>query len=156
MRIAILGPLEIENGGGPEQVGGGRLRALLARLTLDAGRVVSASALVDAVWDDEQPADELHALQSLVSRLRRSLGDGELVVRTAGGYRLALDPEHVDALRFERLAAAGSAALRAGDHERAAATLREALGLWRGPRSRASPTSDASRRRQRRAWRICA
>jgi predicted ATPase/DNA-binding SARP family transcriptional activator len=133
VRIAILGPLEVENGGGPAQVGGGRLRALLARLTLDAGRVVSATALAEAVWDDEQPADELHALQSLVSRLRRSLGDGALVAQAAGGYRLALDPEHVDALRFERLAAAGAAALRAGEHERAAATLREALALWRGP-----------------------
>ncbi|HEY1540736.1 MAG TPA: BTAD domain-containing putative transcriptional regulator [Solirubrobacteraceae bacterium] len=133
MRIAILGPLEVENGDGPAQVGGGRLRALLTRLTLDAGRVVSATALAEAVWDDEQPADELHALQSLVSRLRRSLGDGALVAQASGGYRLALDPEHVDALRFERLAAAGAAALRVGEHERATATLREALALWRGP-----------------------
>jgi predicted ATPase/DNA-binding SARP family transcriptional activator len=132
MRVAILGPLEVHNGAGPTEVGGGRLRALLARLTLDAGRVVSASALAEAVWDDELPADELHALQSLVSRLRRSLGDAGLVEQGAGGYRLTLDPEQVDALRFERLAAAGSAALRAGDHDGAATILREALALWRG------------------------
>ncbi len=129
MRVAILGPLETDAG----ELGGGRLRALLARLTLDAGRVVSASALADAVWDDEQPADGLHALQSLVSRLRRSLGDGALVEQGAGGYRLAVEPDAVDAVRFERLAAEGSAALHAGEHERAAAILRDALALWRGP-----------------------
>ncbi len=129
MRVAILGPLETDAG----EVGGGRLLALLARLALDAARVVSATALADAVWDDEQPADELHALQSLVSRLRRSLGDGALVEQGAGGYRLAIEPDAVDALRFERLAAQGSAALHAGEHERAAAVLRDALRLWRGP-----------------------
>ncbi len=42
-------------------------------------------------------------------------------------------PDAVDAQRFEALAAAGAAALRAGDPTRAAATLREALALWRGP-----------------------
>ena len=129
MRVAILGPLETDAG----EVGGGRLLALLARLALDAGRVVSASALADAVWDDEPPADELHALQSLVSRLRRSLGDGALVEQGAGGYRLAIEPDAVDALRFERLAAQGSAALHASEHERAGAILRDALRLWRGP-----------------------
>ena len=44
-----------------------------------------------------------------------------------------MEPDAVDAHRFERLAAAGTAALRAGDPERAAATLRDALALWRGP-----------------------
>ena len=49
----------------------------------------------------------MHALQSLVSRLRRALGDAALVAQTPGGYRLALEPADVDAHRFERLAARG-------------------------------------------------
>ena len=77
VRVSILGALQIERDGRPVEVAGGRLRALLARLALDAGRPVSVGALVDAVWDDELPADEQHALQSLISRLRRSLADGE-------------------------------------------------------------------------------
>jgi predicted ATPase/DNA-binding SARP family transcriptional activator len=133
VRVALLGPLEIEADGSRVDVGGSRLRALVGRLALDAGRTVSTSALVDAVWDEDRPADEVHALQSLVSRLRRSLGDAALVAQAPGGYRLALDPAAVDAHRFERLARDGAAALRAGDVDRAAAILRDALALWRGP-----------------------
>ncbi len=69
------------------ELAGGRLRALLTRLALDAGRPVSTGALVDAVWDNDLPADEQHALQSLVSRLRRSVGDA--LEAAPGGYRLA-------------------------------------------------------------------
>jgi predicted ATPase/DNA-binding SARP family transcriptional activator len=123
--VGLLGPLEVEGDG--RRVGGGRLRALLARLALDAGRPVTVGRLVDAVWEDELPADETHALQSLVSRLRRALGDGRLAA-APGGYVLHAE---VDAQRFEALAAEGHAAL--GDPERAARPLGDALGLWRGP-----------------------
>ena len=133
LKVGILGALQVERDGRPVEVAGGRLRALLARLALDAGRPVPVGALVDAVWDNELPADEQHALQSLISRLRRSLGDGDVIAPAPGGYLLAVEPEAVDAHRFERLAAAGAAALRAGDPERAAAGLRDALALWRGP-----------------------
>jgi DNA-binding SARP family transcriptional activator len=127
MIVGVLGPLEVEGDG--RRVSGGRLRALLARLALDAGRPVTTGRLVDAVWEEDLPADQVHALQSLVSRLRRALGDGALAA-APGGYRL--DAE-VDAQRFERLAAEGHVALAAADHERAARLLREALALWRGP-----------------------
>jgi DNA-binding SARP family transcriptional activator len=133
VRVGVLGPLEIDQDGRRIVVGGARVRALLARLALDAGRPVSVGALVDAVWEEEPPADEAHALQSLVSRLRRSLGSASLVTPSAGAYALALEPDAVDVNRFERLASAGGAARRAGDHDRAGRVLREALGLWRGP-----------------------
>jgi DNA-binding SARP family transcriptional activator/pSer/pThr/pTyr-binding forkhead associated (FHA) protein len=132
VRVGLLGPLEVVDGERPVEVGGARLQALLMRLALDAGRTVSRGGLVDAVWEDDVPADEVHALQSLVSRLRRALGDAALVAQTPGGYRLALDPAAVDAHRFERLARDGAAALRDGDPARAAQGLGEALGLWRG------------------------
>jgi predicted ATPase/DNA-binding SARP family transcriptional activator len=121
--VRILGPLEVEGAA----VGGGRLRALLARLALDAGRPVTAGALVDAVWDTELPADQTHSLQSLVSRLRRALGDADAVAQVPGGYVLSAE---VDAHRFETLAAEGAAE---PDPERSARLLREALELWRGP-----------------------
>ena len=133
VRVGFLGPLEIVDGERPVEVAGARLQALLMRLALDAGRTVSRGGLVDAVWEDEVPADEVHALQSLVSRLRRALGAAALVAQTPGGYRLALDPADVDAHRFERLARDGAAALREGDPAGAARLLGEALGLWRGP-----------------------
>src|SRR4051794_37260204 len=130
MRVGVLGPLEVERDGERVAVGGGRLRALLACLALDAGRPVTTGRLVDALWEDDLPSDQVHALQSLVSRLRRALGNGSLVAPAPGGYRLDVE---VDAHDFEVLAAEGGDARRANDHARAARILREALGLWRGP-----------------------
>ena len=133
VRIGILGPLEVRHNGQLVEIGGTRLNALLARLAIDAGRPVAATTLADAVWEGDLPSDEVHALQSLVSRLRRALGGGARVVQSAGGYQLAVDPEGVDARRFEQLAAEGARSLREGDPERAREVLGDALALWRGP-----------------------
>ena len=134
MQIDVLGPLEVRDAGGRlVAVTGARLRTLLVRLALGAGRPVSVAALVDAVWGDEPPVDEANALQTLVSRLRRTLGSPETVIQSLAGYRLAVEPEHVDAFRFERLVAEGARALRAGETRDAARSLALALGLCRGP-----------------------
>lgn len=132
MEIAYLGPLEVRDGGRLVPVPGQRLQRLLTRLAADAGRPVSVGALAEAVWGDEVPSDPMNAMQSLVSRLRRTLGRPGLVEQSGAGYRLAVEPDAVDACRFERLAAAGRDQLSRGRHAEAAATLREALALWRG------------------------
>ncbi|MBB5869772.1 putative ATPase [Allocatelliglobosispora scoriae] len=117
MEISLLGPLQVRlDDGSVVDVGGARLRALLIRLALDAGRVVTQSALVDAVWADDPPANAVNALQALVSRLRRG---GVPIEGLSAGYRLAVPADAVDAHRFERLIAAGD--------------LDRALALWRGP-----------------------
>ncbi len=132
----MLGPLRLGGGGaGAVELGGVRLRMLLVRLALDAGRVVSTTALIDGLWGEDPPADATNALQSLVSRLRRGLrgvADG-LVESHPAGYRLAVAAEDVDTHRFERLAARGRAQLGAGRPAEAAETLRAALDLWHGP-----------------------
>ncbi|GII96125.1 BTAD domain-containing putative transcriptional regulator [Sinosporangium siamense] len=133
VRVGVLGPLTLETAAGPVRVGGARLRVLLARLVLDAGRPVRQSTLAEALWGEAAPGGHLHALQSLVSRLRGVLGDPGLVVSGPAGYRLAVGPEAVDAVRFERLAREGRLALARSRPAEAAAALREALGLWRGP-----------------------
>ncbi len=134
MQVGILGPLEVRDSSGRlVDVAGTRLRALLVRLALDAGRPVSVANLVDAVWGDRPPADEANALQTLVSRLRRALGDADSVVQSPAGYRLVLDRDDLDANRFERAAADGASALRAGDPATASTLLSEAVALWRGP-----------------------
>jgi predicted ATPase len=92
---------------------------------------VTATSLADAIWDGAPPRDEIHALQSLVSRLRRALGDGEAILPSGDGYRLQVEPDDVDAGRFERLAGVGRAHLRDGDPQRAREVLAEALALWR-------------------------
>ncbi|WP_158887088.1 BTAD domain-containing putative transcriptional regulator [Amycolatopsis anabasis] len=132
MLFGILGAVEARTpGGDPIALGGPRPRSLLAMLLLDAGRMVTAERLLDGIYGDEPGS--ANALQSQVSRLRRSLGDANLIELRPAGYRLAADPEDVDAHRFERLAREGHRALTAGEHRRAATLLREALDLWRGP-----------------------
>ncbi|OLB76213.1 MAG: hypothetical protein AUI14_19370 [Actinobacteria bacterium 13_2_20CM_2_71_6] len=132
MRIGILGPLVVHgDDGGEVEIDGARLRTLLIRLALDPGRTVSTDALVDAVWPDAPPAGAGNALQALVSRLRRALPEPTRLAGAPGGYRLDLAGRDVD--EFERLAAAGRAALAGGDPRRAAGLLGEALALWRGP-----------------------
>ena len=134
MDVGILGPLAVRDASGAAvEVAGARLRALLCRLALDAGRAVSVGALVDAVWGDEPPADAANALQALVSRLRRTLGEAAPITQSAGGYRLAISRDDVDAFRFEELVTSGGRALRAGDAADAAAQVDDALQLWRGP-----------------------
>ncbi|MDL4817164.1 BTAD domain-containing putative transcriptional regulator [Actinomadura opuntiae] len=131
MRVAILGPLSVTDQSRDVAVGGARLRVLVVRLALEPGRAVAVDSLVRAVWPDGGPTDRVHALQALVSRLRRVLPEGRLR-SLSGGYVLDVPSEAVDALSFERLARDGARALREGDAVRASAVLREALELWRG------------------------
>ncbi|MFC0861347.1 BTAD domain-containing putative transcriptional regulator [Sphaerimonospora cavernae] len=136
MRFGILGPVEARpddaaSDAAPVAVGGPKVRALLTVLLLAGGRVVTTEQLIDGLYGAEPPAGAVNALQAQVSRLRRVLG--ELVVRHPAGYLLAVEPDDVDALRFEHLAAEGRRVLSAGDHAGAVECLRRALGLWRGP-----------------------
>lgn len=128
----ILGPLEVLGDGAPVAIGGAKHRALLAALLLHANEVVSTDRLIDDLWDEQPPASAANALQVYVSGLRKALGTA-LIVTRAPGYVLVVEPEAIDALRFERLAAEGRAALAGEGFEDAAAALHEALALWRGP-----------------------
>jgi len=136
MRVGILGSTEVRGPDGREvAVPGPRARALLAVLALEAGRTVTTTRLIDAVYGDTVPANAANALQSQISRLRQALRAGPLpdpIEFRPGGYLLAVEPDDVDAHRFTRLAGAGRAALAGGDPQRAAGLLREATALWRG------------------------
>lgn len=133
MRFGVLGPLQVWSAGGePVGIGGPRPRALLVMLLLDAGRVVGVDRLVAGQYGDRPPAGAAGAVQTHVSRLRRVL-PADLVEHHPGGYRLAVDPDDVDVHRFERLVRQGRDHLAGDDPAGAAAALREALALWRGP-----------------------
>ncbi|MET0134298.1 MAG: BTAD domain-containing putative transcriptional regulator, partial [Kibdelosporangium sp.] len=130
LRVTLLGELRVSRGDVPLHVPGPRLRNLLVRLALAGGRAVEPAVLVDAVWGDEPPSSPSSALQMLVSRLRRALGPGEVVIRAVDGYRLAVDAADVDVPRFEQLVSSGRRRLSAGDPASAGAALAEALALW--------------------------
>ncbi len=140
VEFRILGPLEISRDGKPVEPGGKKQRALLAILLLNANEVVSSDRLIEELWGESAPETAPKALQVHVSQLRkelepeRSAGDpGRLLITRSPGYMLVLEPEQLDLNRFDRLARDGREALGAGDPERAAELLREALSLWRGP-----------------------
>lgn len=148
MRFGILGGLDLRtDDGAPVDPGGPRPRALLTLLLLDAGQGVSAERLTDGLYGAQPPAGAANALQSQVSRLRRRLAPHAAIEATPTGYRLAVPPDAVDLHRFEELTGRGRAALAAGDHSGAAALLREALALWRGPALPDLPDAHAERTR---------
>jgi predicted ATPase/DNA-binding SARP family transcriptional activator len=133
--FGVLGPVEVRPAAGAPVQLAPSVRALLARLALAPGRVVSVDALTDALWGEDLPADAGNALQLRVSKLRRALVAagvrGDVLVTQAPGYRLAVYPGEVDALRFEELVRrARSLTAEPAD---ALAVLDEALALWRGP-----------------------
>ncbi|WP_345203414.1 BTAD domain-containing putative transcriptional regulator [Fodinibacter luteus] len=138
MDFSVLGPLRVEGSRGTIEIRGAKERLLLARLVAAGGRLVPTSELVDTLWGEEPPASAAKSLQTFVLRARNALepdraGTPTLLLTEGPGYRLALDPSQVDAERFARLARIGERALADGRPEHAAATLTEALALWRGP-----------------------
>src|ERR1700744_1851784 len=110
MELGVLGPLQVRQDGTPVTIPGAKPRAILTMLGLHGGSVVSADALVELLWGDDPPRTADKALQTHISLLRRTLGDG--FVLTAGtGWTLA--ESGVDAARYKtapRLGRAGAAA----------------------------------------------
>ena len=133
MEFGILGPLEVRVDGHAVPLGGARPRAVFAVLALNANRPVSAERLALALWGEDVPPSAVKTVQVYVARLRKVLDDPEVLVTTPAGYRLRVRPGELDAEHFESLVADGRAALAAGRGDDAAAALREALELWRGP-----------------------
>jgi class 3 adenylate cyclase/DNA-binding SARP family transcriptional activator len=118
VQYQLLGPVEALVEGRAVELGGPRQRGVLVVLLTQAGSLVAASRIIDAVWGD-------------VSQLRKALGRDAIETRGAG-YMLRVEPDALDLHVFERLARAGSVALHDGRFEEAAGVLREALALWRG------------------------
>jgi predicted ATPase/DNA-binding SARP family transcriptional activator len=132
VRYGILGPFLLVGADGEPRMATARAREILAMLALHAGEVLTRERLIDALWGEELPANPGNALQQRIVHVRRLLHDAEALETAPGGYRLAVEPDAVDAGRFERLRTAGAAALQAGDHAGASAALTAALGQWRG------------------------
>ena len=140
MEFRVLGPLEVRDNDEALVLGGAKQRSLLAILLLNANQVVSTDRLIDELWGSEAPETAAKALQGHVSQLRKALepdrdrgGAGRVVITRSPGYLMRVGPGQLDIERFERAAAAGRAALAAGQFAGASVTLREALELWRGP-----------------------
>jgi DNA-binding SARP family transcriptional activator len=132
LEFRILGPFEARQDGEVVRIGGPKQRALLAILVLSANQPVSVDRLIEELWGGAPPGSAAHSVEVYVSQLRKALGDPGAIITQRPGYRLQVEPEHIDLHRFESLVAEGRDAVAAGNPEPGAARLSEALGLWRG------------------------
>ncbi|OBK93883.1 BTAD domain-containing putative transcriptional regulator, partial [Mycobacterium sp. 1165178.9] len=98
-------------------------------LGLHGGSVVSAHTLVELLWGEDPPRTAVKALQTHISALRRTLGDG-FVLTEGAGWTLA--ESEVDASLYTSAARSGREAAAAGDNSQAVTRFEEALALWRG------------------------
>jgi len=136
MEFRILGPLEATSEGRSVVLPGSRERTVLALLLVSAGRVAPSERLIEELWGERPPDRAADALRVFVSRLRKALrtaGADEVIVFRPPGYLLEVVEDSVDAARFEALVSRGRDEARHGRHEVAAASLSQALALWRGP-----------------------
>ena len=96
LEIRVLGPVEIVWNGRPVDIGGVKTRALVARLLIDRGLVVSVDRLVDSLSSDREGGGAEIALRSTISRVRKRLRDagvpGDVIVTRAPGTCWASPP----------------------------------------------------------------
>nr|BAN83931.1 putative AfsR family transcriptional regulator [Streptomyces olivoviridis] len=141
LRFGLLGPPVLYDRYDPDDtvseqpvrvIGSPKVRALLAALLLEAGRVVSVESLKDALWGGAPPASAQASLHNHVTRLRRLLDDPERLRAVAPGYLLRVNGGELDVHVFDARVAQARAAHARGDWERVVETCTAALTLWRG------------------------
>ena len=146
MEFRLLGALEVAarrraRSGSPARCNDASSPSLLVQ----ARTVVSADRLVDVLWGSQAPVDARQSLWTNVARLRRALagpqtGRGRLLLTRPPGYLLDVEPEQVDAGRFEALAAAGTTS-RSRIRAARARCWTGRSGCGAVPRCRSSPRS---------------
>lgn len=129
VELGVLGPLQVRQGGTTVGIPGAEPRAILTMLALHDGSVVPAATLIELLWGEDPPRTAAKALQTHISSLRRTLGDGFVLTQGTGWVLAASE---VDATRYRSAARLGRAAAAAGDTSQAVARFEEALALWRG------------------------
>jgi len=139
LEFRILGLLEVLAGGRRLELKAPKKRALLGLLVVNRNEPVTTDRLIDELWDGKPPTRALAALQVYVSDLRKLLEPtrtreaAPAVLRSSSlGYVLDVEEGACDVDLFARLHEDGRRLL-AEAPDRAAATLREALGVWHGP-----------------------
>ncbi|MFI1168017.1 BTAD domain-containing putative transcriptional regulator [Streptomyces sp. NPDC020801] len=133
LSLKILGPLEGWEGERRLRLGGVVNERVLAMLLLEAGRVVPASRLIQAVWDQEPPLTALAQIRKAVADLRRRISSGRsLIVTEPCGYRAVVDEVQLDLRVFDAEVRQAQKAYKEGELHIAIAHLMTGLDLWRG------------------------
>jgi DNA-binding SARP family transcriptional activator len=131
MEFRILGSFEVVGSMGLVDLRGAKRRGLLACLVVHAGHPMSTDRLVEELWGAGGSEGAARTVQTYVSQLRKLMSrDALQLVTNPGGYMLEVDPESVDACRFEQGLTAASTETAP---TRRLTVLESALALWRGP-----------------------
>jgi DNA-binding SARP family transcriptional activator len=143
VEINVLGTLEVTIAGISVVPTAKKPSQILAMLALNAGHVVTATSLMEEVWDLNPPRSAASTIQTYILQVRRKLraalltaGYGtanDILTTRRNGYLLDVAPDDVDAARYERLSANGRRAMTEGDYRAASRVLHTALNIWRGP-----------------------
>src|SRR5260370_35738968 len=140
LRIGVLGPLRVWRGETAVDLGPVQQRVVLAVLALQAGRAVGRQQVINAVWGDTPPRHAVNLVQRHVSGLRQVLepdrpgrAPSGLLNWTDVGYLLTLPAGALDLHEFDSDVGRARSARAAGHLREAAAGLRSALDLRRGP-----------------------
>lgn len=145
MLVRLLGATSVRRGDGEwSPIGSRAVRSLLAGLATHPNTTVSIDTLTGWVWGEDLPARPQAALQTVASRLRtilrEALPDTSTSTSTSsvaveavpGGYLLRIDPDLIDATRFETLLRHARTTTRTEHPPAAIARYDEALALWDG------------------------
>jgi predicted ATPase/DNA-binding SARP family transcriptional activator len=118
VQVRLLGGVAaVSESGDTLDIGPAKCLTVLAALALEVGDAVPVVRLIDVIWREEPPRTADKTLQGYVAQLRRGIGH-DAVSRVGAAYRLELDPERVDVVRFRRRLASGD--------------IDGALALWSG------------------------
>ncbi|MGR6914371.1 BTAD domain-containing putative transcriptional regulator [[Actinomadura] parvosata] len=135
LEIRFLGPWQVLAGDEPVRLTGQRRIGVLARLALNSGQALHTERILTDIWGESSAATVAKQLHIVISKLRETLGPHtteEIIQTMSGGYRLALEPDHIDAHLFARLVKRARTAHAQGGKAAADALFRTALQLWRG------------------------
>lgn len=133
----VLGPIQVTGPLGAVSIPAARERATLSQLIFNAGKVVSADRLAEAVWGYSAPRTAKTQIQICISKLRRALegvGLPDRILTVSPGYRLVAHEDEIDLFVFERRVAVALKTIRQRPGPRllaeAVTSARQALALF--------------------------
>lgn len=131
LEITLLGGVAITRGGKPVTgLGTRKAEALLAYLVMQQ-RPFPRELLADLLWDDRPQDQALANLRSLLSGLRRRLGDYLIISRQTVAFNFDSD-YWLDVAEFERLLKFEDSRLKEAHHQSSIVNHQEAVALYRG------------------------
>jgi len=136
LQAFTLGQFEIKSGEAVLSESGGRSRKLwelFKYLLVQNDRILLPEVIVEHLWPDQDYNDAKSAVRRLIHRLRRLLGDDDLIKCAQGGYTLNRHLDlWLDISVFENYCSQARQAARLDRLQEAEALYRQGLSLYKG------------------------